>query len=295
MQMLPPSALLAVIILFSLMKKRNEIVALKCAGMNQWQVSKPIILTALLLSIFLFFFSELVVPVTSSKSERIYRIEVDKVDPHDFSWSNVWFKGAKCIYRIRRYDSKNKIMKNLSLYFLDSSFRLRKRIDARRGIWKGGQWEIRDGIILTAEEGDDYSLEKFDRIVLDLPETPEMFTREEKKPEEMGYWQLKRFAEDLSREGYDATPYFVDLHIKLSFPFIVLSMVLIGIPIGLRKIKGGTPMTVTMGVLFCFLYLLALGFSRSLALAGVFPPLLAAWLANILFFFLGVYFMLHEH
>ena len=51
MQMLPPSSLLAVIILFSIMNKRNEIIALKCAGMNQGQLSNPIIITALLLSI----------------------------------------------------------------------------------------------------------------------------------------------------------------------------------------------------------------------------------------------------
>ena len=295
MQMLPPSTLLAVIILFSLMTKHNEIIALKCAGMNQWHLSKPMVVLGILLSVGLFFFSEIVVPLTSSKSKRIRRVEVDKMDPHDFSWSNVWLKGAKCIYRIRRYDSKNKVMKNLSLYFLDSSFGLVKRIDALRGIWKDGRWELREGMILEAEKEDQYRFERFERMVLKLPETPDMFIREEKKPEEMGYWQLKRFAQDLSREGYDATPYFVDLHIKLSFPFIVLCMVLIGIPIGQWKVKGGTPVSVTMGVILCFVYLLALGFSRSLALTEILPPLLAAWLANILFFFLGVYFMLHEH
>ena len=295
MQMLPPSSLIAVIIMFTLMKKNNEIIALKCAGLNLWRVSRPIIITALFLSIALFLFAEVIVPITSSKSRRIYRVEVDKKVPQYLSSrSHIWFKGADCIYWIGRFDNAKKVMENFTLYFFDPSFRLAKRIDGRQGIWKDGKWEIRDGIVLKAGASGDYSLNRFNRIDLTLPETPEVFIREEKKPEEMSYWQLKRFAQTLRTEGYDATRYFVDLNVKLSFPFIVLAMVLIGIPVGLWPVKGGTPMTVTLGVLLCFLYLLILGFSRSLALADVFPPILAAWLANILFFFLGIYFMLHE-
>jgi len=42
----------------------------------------------------------------------------------------------------------------------------------------------------------------------------------------------------------------------------------------------------------CFLYVLVLGLARSLGLAGVLPPLFSAWLANLLFLFLGIYLMI---
>jgi lipopolysaccharide export system permease protein len=292
MQMLPPATLIAVIIMFSLMKKNNEIVALKCAGMNLWQFSKPVIMASLFLSVALFFFSEIVVPGTSSKSREIFRVEVNKSDPqYLYGRRHIWFKGTNSIYWIGRFDKAQKILENFTLYFFDPSFRLIKRIDAHQGIWKEGKWEIKKGIVIKAEADGEYSFKRFDQLDLTLPETPDMFIREEKKPEEMSYWQLKRFAQTLSMEGYDATRYFVDLHVKLSFPFILLTMVLIGIPIALWREDVGTPLSVSLGLLFCFIYLLALGFSRSLGFADILPPILAAWLANGLFCFLGIYFM----
>jgi lipopolysaccharide export system permease protein len=293
-QMLPPASLIAVIIMFSLMRKNNEIIALKSSGISVWKISQPILITALVLSIILFLFSEIVVPYTSSRSKAIYRIEVDKKDPlHYYGQQHIWYKGEECIYWIRGFDNREKIMKDPTLYFLDDSFRLLKRIDGRQGIWKNGTWAIKDGIILERESGGDYRVKRFDQIELSLPETPEAFVREEREPEEMSYWQLKRFAEKVSSEGYDATRHFVDLNVKLSFPFVVIALVLIGTPIALWRRKGGTPLAVFIGLLLCFVYLLALGVSRSLGLAGILPPLLSAWLANVLFFFLGLYLMQH--
>jgi len=107
----------------------------------------------------------------------------------------------------------------------------------------------------------------------------------------MSYWHLKRFADRVRQEGYDATKYYVDLNIKVSFPFIIIVMVLIGIPIALGRKKSGVAVAVTLGIALCFLYLVVLGVSRSFGFSGLLPPLLSAWLANGIFFLLGIYLM----
>ena len=108
----------------------------------------------------------------------------------------------------------------------------------------------------------------------------------------MSYWQLKRYAERIRLEGYDATEYLVDMNIKLALPFINIVMVFIGIPIALGLKKGGTPLAVSLGIGVCFLYLANFGISRSLGLSGLLPPVLSAWSANVIFFFLGAYLMI---
>ena len=133
---------------------------------------------------------------------------------------------------------------------------------------------------------------KFDEIQIELPEGPEVFVRPVRKPEEMSYWQLKRYAERVRIEGYDDTEYLVDMNIKLALPLVNLLMLLIGIPVALGIKRGGTPLAVSLGVGFCFLYLINLGFLRSLGLSGMLPPVLAAWSANVIFFFLGIYMMM---
>ena len=148
-------------------------------------------------------------------------------------------------------------------------------------------------MIQKANNEGGYDLERFNEIDLELPERPDAFVRSIKKPEEMSYWQLKRFAKRVRLEGYDATSYQVDMNIKLAFPVINIIMILIGIPIALRMKGRGTPLAVCVGIIGCFSYLMTLGFSRSLGLNGVLPPILAAWLANIIFLFLGTYLMMN--
>jgi lipopolysaccharide export system permease protein len=107
----------------------------------------------------------------------------------------------------------------------------------------------------------------------------------------MSYWQLKRYAERVHLEGYDNSRYLVGMNIKTAFAFIIIIMVLVGVPISLRVKKGGIPLAIFMGMSICFLYLIVFGLARSLGLSGVLPPIFAAWVANVLFFLFGIYLM----
>ncbi len=295
-QMLPPATLTSVIILFSLMKRSNEMVALKASGINTWQVAQPLVLLSAFLSLLLFLFSETVVPFASSRCNEIWRIEVRKEHPGQFHGQNhIWYKGKNGIYFIRQFENERMMMVDPTFYFFDDQFKITKRIDARSGVYKDGVWQMQNGIVQNREEDGGYDLEKFKEKEIRLDENPKDFVREKIEPEEMGYVQLQRFAERLESEGYDATRYFVELNIKIAFPFIVLIMTLIGVPVALWKKGMGTPVAVTIGISLCFGYLLILGLSRTLGFAGVLPPVFSAWLANSIFLFLGVYLMIHAN
>ena len=293
-QMLPVATLTTIIIAFSLMKRNNEIMVLRACGTNVWKIAQPVFFTALFLSIAMFLLSETVVPYTSSQANRIWRVDVKKEKAgHFHGQRSIWYKGDNVIYWMRQFDNQNQTMIEPAFYFFDASFHLIRRVDARSGTWKDGVWELKDGIIQNRDIDGTYDLSRFKRFELKIPERPKDFIREEIEPEEMGYHQLKRFAERLRAEGYDATRYFVDLHIKIAFPFVILIMALIGIPVALWKKEMGTPVAVSIGISLCFVYLLVLGLSRTLGFAGILPPVLSAWLANSLFLFFGVYLLIN--
>jgi len=293
-QMLPPAVLIAVIVMFSSMRKRNEVTALKAGGINIFSAASPVFICSLILGGGLFLFSEVLVPLTSSRSNKIWMVEVEKRGPELFYGSDqIWYKGADAIYWVKHFDPKRGVMEGPSFYFFDDAFRLVKRIEGNRGVWKQGEWEIQDGIVQVAAKGGTYELRKFDRYQLRIPEAPETFTKGVKRPEEMSYWQLKKYARRVRSEGYDNTRYVVDMHIKAAFPFIVFIMTVIGMAISLRQKGDATPLVVAIGVGICFLYMVIFGTARSLGLAGILPPVLAAWLANIVFILLGLYLVIH--
>lgn len=292
-QMLPPSCLISAIILFSLMKKNNEIMAMKSCGLDILKICQIMIILSLVVGLTLFLLSEIIVPYTSSRSNKIWDIEVNKQDPTRFYGSNhIWYKGTDSIYWIKNFDSEKRTMENPTFYFFNKAFRLIKRIDARRGIWKHNVWKLEDGIIQQARDDGDYELSKFHELYLEIPETPETFVRDVKLPEDMSYRELKQYATRVRQEGYDNTRYLVDMNLKIAFPFVTTILVLIGIPIALGLKKGATPLAVSLGIGSCMLYTITLSFSRSLGLTGIFPPILSVWLPNLVFFFLGLYLMM---
>ena len=293
-QMIPAATLISVIIMFCLMKQNNEINAIKACGLNIFRLTQPVILTALFIGIAVFLFSEIIVPYSSSRSNEVWNIEVEKQDPTRFYGSyQIWYRGSDSIYWMLRFDKEKKVMERPSFYFFDKTFKLVKRIDGLKGRWEKDKWKIESGITQELGKDGNYKFTKFTDLYLEIPETPENFVRKVKRPEEMGYWQLKRYAERVRQEGYDDTKYLVDMNIKIAYPFICLILVLIGIPIALGLKKGGTPMAVSIGIGVCFIYMLTLGLSRTLGLSGVLPPILSAWLANLIFFFFGIYLIMH--
>jgi lipopolysaccharide export system permease protein len=292
-QMIPLSTLISVMLMLGIMNKHNEILALKNSGLSLFNLASPLIVISVLIGIASFFLSESFVPITSARANYIWNIHVEKGNPQGaYKSSHLWYRGKDSIYQIRTYDSRNKIIEGLSIFFFDKAFTLRKRIDAKKAVWIEGGWLLSHGLIQTIAPDGSRKLIKFKSHTVQLPETPENFERTMKSLEEMSFWELKDYAKKIRAEGYDSTRPEVELNTKMAFPFISLVLTLVGIPLSFRKKKGGIPLSITIAIGISFLYLLAFGLSRSLALSGALPPVLGVWLANLLFLLFGISLML---
>ena len=292
-QMIPLAVLISAMLMLGIMNKHNEILALKNSGQSLFNLAYPLITISILIGIGSFFLSESFVPITNSRANHIWNVEVKKRRPRGaYKLSHLWYRGKDSIYQIRTYDSRKKTIEGLTIFFFDRDFRLRKRIDAKRATWIKGRWYLTDGLSQTIEADGSRKLIRFKSHTVQLPETPENFERTMKSPEEMSFWELRHYTRKIREEGYDSTRSEVELNTKMAFPFISLVLVLVGIPLAFRKKRGGIPLSITIAIGVSFLYLLTFGLSRSLALSGALPPILGAWLANLLFSLFGICLML---
>jgi len=95
--------------------------------------------------------------------------------------------------------------------------------------------------------------------------------------------QRSRGADDLAR-------YQLELHQRTSLPVAAYVLMLMGVSIASRKVRGGMGLQIVIGVIMAFVYLLFLRmFSVSAMNAGL-HPLIAVWIPNILFGFISLYF-----
>jgi len=283
-QITPVGILLAVLITFGLMNKNNEIIALKSGGMSVYRFLKPILSLGILFTIGYFIFAEIVVPVTVSKANEIWRVEVKKMTLTS-ERKNIWIKGHRSIAFISYYNPQDKTISGITLNRFDSQFRLIRRIDAAKGRYQNGQWVFYEVMEqkLNPQNGS-YVVSFKDEQVEEIDLTPDDLKRVAKKSEEMSFKELYRFIQNVESEGYDATPYRVDLQSKFAMPLACLIVSIIGASISLRKTtREGLSLSITFGIAIVFLYWITQSFCTSLGYGGLLPSYVAAWIANFIF------------
>ena len=95
--------------------------------------------------------------------------------------------------------------------------------------------------------------------------------------------------------GEDVTRRTVDLHLKISFPFTVVVIFLLGAPLGAGTRRSGRASAFGLGVLICFVFYGSVKAGQALGWNGILAPWLGAWLAMILFGALGVWLLHRAH
>jgi len=127
-QLIPAIILLTLIIVFGLMKRNNEVLILKSSGISALYFLKSVLLTGFILSIFLFLLSEIVVPITFSKTNKIKEYEIKKKQSLVTSREkNIWTKGHRKITHIKYAKPKQGSIFGISCNTFDDNFNLMKR------------------------------------------------------------------------------------------------------------------------------------------------------------------------
>ncbi len=285
-QIAPIGVLLAVLIVFGLMSRNNEIIALKSGGISVFYLLAPVAVLGVIFSAALFIFSEVAVPVSIARSNEIdaQRRENDRRGVLS-SRKDIWIRHAQGLAHVKYYHPREEVLFGVSLYFMDDSYRLIRRIDARNAIYMDGRWTFYESMIQELEnDGADMQIAYMEETILDLDLEPADFQRVVVESEEVGFLELYRYINRIQLEGYDATEYRVDFYGKTAFPFVCLIMALLGSAIVLRgKTKDSMAVSFAYGIVLAFAYWSIYSFSLSMGYGGLLPPVLAAWTANILY------------
>jgi len=294
-QVIPVCILLSVLVVFGLMNKNNEIVAIKSSGVSIYYFTKLVLSTGLICSIFLFFLSEVIVPITMGKANNIWLREVRKEPAVISREKNIWIKGNRLITHITYYNPTKKNIFGITFNRFDKDFRLIRRVDAKKGIFKEGKWILYNLMEqnLNTEDGT-YTVTFHEEQVEPLDFLPEDLKRVIKKSEEMNFKEILAYIKKIEAEGYDATSYRVDLYAKTAFPFVCLIMCLVGTGISVRgKVKEGLPISIAYGIGIAFLYWIFYSFCVSLGYGEMLPPVFAAWTTNFIFLCFGIFTLLN--
>jgi hypothetical protein len=94
--------------------------------------------------VFVFVISDFIVPSTITKANLMWAKSVKREAEVVLSQRNIWVKGYRSIFHIKKFFLHEKIIKGISLYYFDQDFKLIRRVDANEGYYKEGKWIIKD-------------------------------------------------------------------------------------------------------------------------------------------------------
>jgi len=268
-------------------------VAMKANGISLYRVSIPILGIASAMCLLVFMLSEWVTPFTNERAEHIRLVEVQKQQSlGSFKQDQLWYRGQKGIYNFKMFDPRSGVLHGVTLYYLDRGMNLTLRVDAERGDWKEGRWILSNVLTTHFQDGIFPLLTRMPTLSSDIPELPSDFMVVQRDVETMGFFELKRYIDKLQGEGFDVRRYIVDLHGKIAFSLVSLVLAVIGISFSLRSERsGGIVQGIGAGLFIGFSYWLVFAFGMSLGRSGTLPPLLAAWLANLIFGTISVWLL----
>ena len=294
-QISPVSVLLSVLIVFGLMNRHNEIIVLTSSGVSIYTLIKPLAVIGAFFSLFVLVISEVAIPLTAPRLNTLWYQEVKGHPTLALQQNNIWIRDQGSILHIKHYDPREFSVHGITINYLDGDFNLVRRVDALKGTFQSGHWTL-SGVMEQVRDPRQggYRILFHDTKVEPIGLLPQDLEEIVKGSEEMSLLELAAYIDEIEREGYDTTATRVDLYAKTALPpvCIILSILAAGIAVR-RRTRENLAVSVATGLFAVFIYWVFYSFSISLGYGGMIPPLLAAWLPNVVFLCLGGLVLLH--
>jgi len=295
-QVAPMAVLLSTIYVLSNLNKNNEIVAMKSSGISLWRILSPMLIVGFILSMIMFGINDKVIPVSSKISNTIRRDEIEKQKTKDrkarIIQNVALYSAGNRIIFARNYDTEKKTLQDIIIHRHDSGENLVSKITAQSGIWTDRGWRFYKVVMWKIDNagkilGEPVFLKE---CMIPIKEKPIDFETQEWRSDYLSYRELKNYIKNFRGAGKRIVKnLLVDLYYKISFSLISLIIIVIGAPFAMITTRGGVLIGMGMSIGIGLLYYAVIAICLAFGKAGILPPLLAAWMGNIIFGALGIY------
>ena len=283
----PLFVFIAVIFFTSKLAGNSEIIAMLASGMSFKRLLRPYMISAALISALNFYLGSYVIPkgtVVRHDFESLY-----KNNKKITSAQNVQLQAGKgVIAYISQYDDKTKTGYGFSLdkfekkkLILHTTANVVKydTISDSRYHWKMVNYKTRD--LRGMREKITSGMEKDTVIMMEPMDL--VFSKGQQEtftsPELLHY-----ISKQQERGSSNVVQYEVEYHKRIASCFASFILTIIGVSLSSRKRKGGMGLYLGIGLALSFAYILLQTVCATFAINANTPPMLAAWIPNILYF-----------
>lgn len=292
----PLFVFIAVIFFTSKLAGNSEIIAMLSSGVSFRRLMRPYMISCVLIASVTFYLNSFVIPhgtVIRQNFESLYRNSKKNT-----SAENVQLQvGKGTVAYIQHYDDRYKRGYGFSL----DKFEGKKLVSHMTAMeiqydtiadakyhWKATNWKSRTLVglrerIVTGDVKDTVILMEPTDLVYSKGQQ-ETFT----SPELLDY-----ISKQTSRGSGNVVQYEVEFHKRIAMSFSSFILTIIGLSLSARKRKGGMGLYLGIGLGLSFGYIMLQTVSSTFAINAGTPPVLAAWIPNLIFAFIAYFCYRH--
>lgn len=286
----PLFVFISVIFFTSRMATRSEIIAILASGTSYNRMLRPYLVGGVLLGIVLWFGNRYLIPKANEIQANFKTHYLDRNDPlkqrqltdcHNCFYrriDSITYVGIKNFDTASKYGTSffmDRVKDNEVIYNVRSNFI--QWDTAKR------QWRLHNAVERIVDSMGERT-RKLDTLMLNIGLRPEELRRDEYLKDKLTTPELAAFIqreEARGTEGLSALK--VERYRRTATPFAVLLLTIIGAVLASRKTRGGSGRHLAVGIITAALFILSDRFSTVFATKSNLPPLLAAWVPNIIF------------
>lgn len=281
---------ISVIFFTSKMAARTEIVAILSSGVSFKRMLYPYLVGSAFLASISLVFNHFVIPYANKTriefEENYFKLSFNNYDknihkqigPTTFSYFEKYNAQADIGYKFTLEEWKD----DLLVFKLQSDY---AQYDSVTGKWAVYNYKMR------YIDGEKEEVVKGGRLDTTINLHPKEFEeRLEYTTQMMNTPQLNEYIEKEKLSGSENLVYhYIDKHSRTSIPFSTFVLVLIGVSIASRKVRGGIGAHLALGLFIAVIYIFAIKVSTVYATNAGLPPLIACWMPNIIFSGVALY------
>ena len=288
----PLFVFIAVIFFTSKLAGNSEIIAMLACGMSFKRLMRPYLISAAIIAVLNFYLGAYIIPkgtVVRHDFEALY-----KNNKKNTSASNIQLMVDKgTVAYISQYDDIRKTGYGFALYKFDNKKMVSQlnanviqydTISDSRYHWKARNYKIRTLKGMREQITSGYELD----TVIQMEPMDLVFSKGQQEtftsPELLRY-----ISKQQQRGSSNVVQYEVEYHKRIASSFASFILTIIGLSLSSRKRKGGMGLYLGIGLALSFTYILLQTISATFAINAGTPPMLAAWIPNILYAFVAYY------
>jgi lipopolysaccharide export system permease protein len=286
----PLFVFISVIFFTSRMASRSEIIAILASGTSYNRMLRPYLVGGLFLAIVLWVGNRYLIPKANGIQATFKTQYFDKNDPS----KQIQLSACRnCFYRridsitylgLKNYDTTTKTGTS---FFLDrvKNNKVVYNLRAPHIEWdsKKKKWRLINALERKVDSMSE-TTKQFDTLILNIGLKPEELRRDEYLKDKLTTPELAAFIEQEESRGTEGLSALkVERYRRTATPFAVLLLTIIGVVLASRKTRGGSGKHLAIGIITAALFIMSDRFSTVFATKSNFPPLLAAWVPNIIF------------